>query len=335
MAKQQGINLKPTTPAPTPAPAGAKETYLQKYILLRKHNVKVAVRKAKMNKSCYLFLAPFAIIFTLFYIFPVVASIFFSFTYYNILETPRFIGLNNYISLLLEDEIFLIGIKNTLIIALVTGPLGYIMSFLFAWLINELPRWVRSVAIVVFYAPSIAGNCFVIFSVFFRGDAYGYVNAFLMNTGIIDNPILWLTNPQYMLPICMLVILWMSLGAGFLSFVAGLQGVDPALFEAGCIDGIRNRWQELWFITLPSMKPMLMFGAVMTITTSFGVCDVTMALCGYPSTDYAARTIVTHLFDYGFSRFEMGYACAIATILFLMMILCNKAIQSLLRRVGT
>jgi multiple sugar transport system permease protein len=243
--------------------------------------------------------------------------------------------LNNYISLLLEDEIFLIGIKNTLIIALVTGPLGYIMSFIFAWLINELPRWVRSIAIVVFYAPSIAGNCFVIFSVFFRGDAYGYVNAFLMNTGIIDNPILWLTNPKYMLPICMLVILWMSLGAGFLSFVAGLQGVDPALFEAGCIDGIRNRWQELWFITLPSMKPMLMFGAVMTITTSFGVCDVTMALCGYPSTDYAARTIVTHLFDYGFSRFEMGYACAIATILFLMMILCNKAIQSLLRRVGT
>ena len=133
----------------------------------------------------------------------------------------------------------------------------------------------------------------------------------------------------------MIVILWMSLGAGFLSFVAGLQGVDPSLFEAGCIDGIRNRWQELWFITLPSMKPMLMFGAVMTITSSFGVCDVTMQLCGYPSTDYAARTIVTHLFDYGFSRFEMGYACGIAAILFLMMILCNKAIQSLLRRVGT
>jgi multiple sugar transport system permease protein len=252
-----------------------------------------------------------------------------------VLESPRFIGLNNYISLLLEDDIFLIGIKNTLIIALVTGPLGYILSFLFAWLINELPRWVRSVAVVIFYAPSIAGNCFVIFSVFFRGDAYGYVNAFLMNIGIIDTPILWLTNPQYMLPICMLVILWMSLGAGFLSFVAGLQGVDPALFEAGCIDGIRNRWQELWFITLPSMKPMLMFGAVMTITTSFGVADVTMQLCGFPSTDYAVRTIVSHMIDYGSLRYEMGYACAIASILFLMMILCNKAIQSLLRRVGT
>ncbi len=309
--------------------------YFRKYVTLRKHNAKVAWKKMKRSKMCYLFLAPYAILFAMFFIAPVVVSIFFSFTYYNILEAPRFIGLQNYISLILEDDIFLQAIKNTLMIAVITGPLGYIMSFLFAWLINELPRWVRSVAVVVFYAPSIAGNCFVIFSVLFRGDAYGHVNALLMNMGIIDKPILWLINPTYMLPVCMLVILWMSLGTGFLSFVAGLQGVDRSQFEAGYMDGIKNRWQELWYITLPNMKPMLMFGAVMSITQAFGVCDVTMTLCGYPSTDYAARTIVTHLFDYGYSRFEMGYACAIATILFLMMILCNKAIQSLLRRVGT
>ena len=309
--------------------------YWKKYFVLRKHNTQVAWKKASKSKMCYLFLLPYALLFTLFYVAPVVISIFYSFTYYNILESPRFIGLQNYISLILEDDIFLIGLKNTFLIAVVTGPLGYIMSFLFAWLINELPRWVRSVAVVVFYAPSIAGNCYVIFSVFFRGDAYGYVNAFLMNLGIIDKPVLWFINPDYMLPICMLVILWMSLGTGFLSFVAGLQGVDRSQFEAGYMDGIKNRWQELWYITLPNMKPMLMFGAVMSITQAFGVCDVTMAMCGYPSTDYAARTIVTHLFDYGFTRFEMGYACAIATILFLIMILCNKAIQSLLRRVGT
>ena len=309
--------------------------YLHKYIELRKHNMQVAVRKAKARKMCYLFLAPYAILFTMFFVFPVVASIYYSFTYYNILEPPRFIGLQNYINLILQDDIFLIGVKNTLLIAVITGPLGYILSFLFAWLINELPRWIRSVAVIIFYAPSIAGNCYVIFSVFFRGDAYGYVNAALMNMGIIDTPKLWLIDPTYMLPICMLVILWMSLGTGFLSFVAGLQGVDRSQFEAGYMDGVKNRWQELWYITLPNMKPMLMFGAVMSITQAFGVADVTMALCGYPSTDYAARTIVTHLFDYGFSRYEMGYACEIATILVLMMILCNKAIQSLLRRVGT
>lgn len=309
--------------------------YIKKYIILRRHNFKVAVKKAKRSKMCYLFLAPYAILFTLFYILPVATSIILSFTYYNILESPVFIGLQNYISLILQDDVFLTGVKNTFLIAVITGPLGYIASFLFAWLINELPRWVRTIAVIVFYAPSIAGNVFVIFSIFFRGDAYGYVNATLMDMGIIDKPVLWLIDPKYMLPVCMLVILWMSLGTGFLSFVAGLQGVDRAQFEAGYMDGIKNRWQELWYITLPNMKPMLMFGAVMAITQSFGVCDVTMALCGYPSTDYAARTVVTHLFDYGFTRFEMGYASAIATLLFLVMILCNKAIQGILRRVGT
>ncbi|MBE6023293.1 MAG: sugar ABC transporter permease [Cellulosilyticum sp.] len=309
--------------------------YISKYFTLRRHNIDVAIKKAKINKMCYFFLAPYAILFALFYILPVVSSIILSFTYYNILEVPRFVGLQNYISLILEDEVFLTGVKNTFLIAVITGPIGYMASFFFAWLINELPRWIRTIAVVVFYAPSIAGNVFVIFSIFFRGDAYGYVNALLMDMGIIDKPVLWLVNPDYMLPICMLVILWMSLGSGFLSFVAGLQGVDRSQFEAGYMDGIRNRWQELYYITLPNMKPMLMFGAVMTITQSFGVCDVTMALCGYPSTDYAARTVVTHLFDYGFTRFEMGYASAIATLLFVVMILCNKAIQSILRRVGT
>ncbi|MBP3754924.1 MAG: sugar ABC transporter permease [Lachnospiraceae bacterium] len=309
--------------------------FLKDYVKVKKHNFRVGVKRARLSRNCYLFLAPYAIIFTMFYILPVVVSIVFGFTYYNILEAPRFVGLQNYISLFLEDDIFLMAIKNTFMIAIITGPLGYLGSFLFAWLINELPRWVRSVAVVVFYAPSIAGNCYVIFSVFFRGDAYGYVNAFLMNTGIIDTPILWFIDPRYMLPVCMLVILWMSLGAGFLSFVAGLQGIDKSQYEAGYMDGVKNRWQELWFITLPNMKPMLMFGAVMSITQAFSVCEVTMTLCGYPSTDYAARTIVTHLFDYGFSRFEMGYACSIATILFLIMILCNKAIQSMLSRVGT
>ena len=299
------------------------------------HNAKVAWKKAKISKMCYLFLAPYALLFTMFYILPVINSIFFSFTYYNILEPARFIGIHNYVSLILEDDVFLIGVKNTFMIAIVTGPLGYVLSFLFAWLINELPRWIRAVTIVIFYAPSISGTLYTIFTILFRGDYYGPVNSFLINWGIIDAPILWFNDPRYMLPICMVIILWMSLGAGFLSFVAGLQGIDGSQYEAGYMDGVRNRWQELWYITLPNMKPMLMFGAVMTITSSFGVCDVTMALCGYPSTDYAARTIVTHLFDYGFSRFEMGYACAIATMLFLIMILCNKAIQSLLRRVGT
>ena len=188
---------------------------------------------------------------------------------------------------------------------------------------------------VIFYAPSIAGNAYFIFSIIFRGDAYGYLNSFLLQFGLVDSPILFLLDPRYILPVIIVVILWMSMGTGFLSFIASLQGVDRSMYEAGYVDGIRNRWQELYHITLPSMKPMLLFGAVMSITTAFNVCDVPRALAGYPSTDYAARTIVTHLFDYGFSRFEMGYASAIATVLFVVMILCNKVIQSALRKVGT
>lgn len=310
-------------------------SFMQKYINKKKKNFHIAMYKAKRSKTCYLFLLPYAVIFTLFYIVPVVMSICLSFTYYNVLETPRFVGLSNYIDLFLADDVFLTSVTNTFAIAAITGPLGYLASFLFAWFINELPRYIRAFAVLIFYAPTISGQVYLIWAIMFSGDAYGYVNSFLMKLGFINAPILWLTDPKYMMPVILLVILWMSLGTGFLSFVAGLQGVDQSQYEAGYVDGIKNRWQELWYITLPNMKPMLMFGAVMAITQSFGVCEVTMALAGFPSTDYAARTVVTHLFDYGSVRFEMGYASAIATVLFITMILCNKLIQSLLRKVGT
>jgi len=311
------------------------KTLTGKYIRMKREQLQYDWEKAKRMKVCYLFLLPYALLFFTFFILPICTSIYYSFTNYNILEPPKFVGMQNYINLVLQDEVFLTAVRNTLVIAVITGPVGYILSFLFAWFINELPRWLRTLAVVVFYAPSIAGNAFYIFSIIFRGDAYGYLNSFLLDMALIDAPKLWLTDPNYMLTVIVIVILWMSMGTGFLSFVAGLQGVDRSMYEAGYVDGIRNRWQELYYITLPSMKPMLLFGAVMSITSAFNVCDVPRALAGYPSTDYAARTIVTHLFDYGFSRFEMGYASAIATVLFLLMILCNKAIQSMLRKVGT
>lgn len=307
---------------------------LSRYWSIKKDNMRYEWEKAKRLKICYLFLLPYAVLFAAFFILPIATSIYYSFTYYNILEPPRFIGFQNYINLVLQDEVFLTAVKNTFVIAVITGPIGYIMSFLFAWFINELPRWLRTIAVVVFYAPSIAGNAFVVFSIIFRGDAYGYLNSFLLQFGLIDSPILWLLDPKYIMPVIIIVTLWMSMGTGFLSFVAGLQGVDRSMYEAGYVDGIRNRWQELYYITLPSMKPMLLFGAIMAITSAFNVSDVPRALAGYPSTDYAARTVVTHLFDYGFSRFEMGYASAIATVLFLAMILSKKAIQAMLRRIG-
>ena len=236
--------------------------FWKKYFALRQRNARIAWDRAKHMKFCYAFLAPYALLFLTFYILPMLISIYYSFTYNNILEPARFIGMGNYITLILKDDVFLTAVKNTFLLAVITGPVGYIMSFCFAWLINELPRWVRTIAVVIFYAPSIAGNAYYIFSIIFRGDAYGYLNAILMKLGILNAPILWLTTPDYIMPVIIIVTLWMSMSTGFLSFVAGLQGVDRSQYEAGYVDGIRNRWQELYYITLPNMKPMLMLSLI-------------------------------------------------------------------------
>lgn len=289
----------------------------------------------KKNKDCYLYLSPYFIIFFVFTVLPVVISIFLSFTYFNVLQPPRFIGLQNYINLVANDDLFILSVKNTLIIALFTGPIGYILSLLLAWFINELSPTMRAITVTLFYAPSISGAAYLIWTLLFSGDAYGYFNSFLLNLGIIDAPIQFLLDTKYMMPILIIVMIWMSMGTGFLAFVAGMQTVDVSMYEAGYVEGINNRWQELWFITLPVMKPQLMFGAVMSITSSFGAGAVGAQLFGTPSTDYAVHTITNHMEDVGNVRMEMGYACAIATILFFLMIGMNKVVQYLLSKVGT
>ncbi len=288
----------------------------------------------KLHKEKYLMILPFALIFICFTAIPVLVSIVLSFTNFNMLQTPNFIGLDNYINLIVFDDIFLIAVKNTMLFALVTGPISYLMCFVFAWLINELPPIPRALLTLVFYAPSISGNAFVIWKLLFSSDMYGYINAWLLNIGIIDSPILWFETAEYIMPILIIVQLWLSLGVSFLSFIAGLQSVDKTMYEAGAIDGIKNRWQELWYITLPAMKPQLMFGAVMQITSSLSVAGISTELAGFPSVDYAGHTILTHLNDYGSTRYEMGYASAIATVMFFIMIFANIIVQKLLRRVG-
>jgi multiple sugar transport system permease protein len=274
------------------------------------------------------------LIFFTFTVIPVVFSLVLSFFYFNMLEFPRFVGWQNYSRLFLNDDVFMIALKNTFMFSIVTGPVSYIACFIFAWIINELSPKVRAVMTLIFYAPAISGNVFFIWLIVFSGDRYGYLNGFLIKFGFLLEPIQWLTNEKYILAIVIIVQLWLSLGTSFLAFIAGLQTIDRSLIEAGAMDGIKNRWQELWFITLPSMRPQLMFGAVMQITGSLAVADITIALAGFPSVNYAAHTIVTHLMDFGTIRFEMGYASAIATVLFGIMIGTNMVTQKLLRKVG-
>ena len=291
-------------------------------------------KEMKRNWIAYVLILPYVLIFTLFTILPVILSFVISFTDFNMLQWPNFVGIENYVNLFFADDIFLLACTNTLIFAAIVGPASYLMSFLVAWFINELPPRIRSVITLIFYAPSISGQVYMIWGTLFSGDAYGWVNATLIEIGMITEPIQWFKNAEYIMPLCIVVALWTSLGHAFLSFIAGLQGVDRSLYEAGAVDGVKNRWQELWYITLPSMRPQLMFGAVMAITNSFGFGGVVTALCGFPSVDYAAHTIMHHLEDYGGARYEIGYSSAIAVVLFTVMIAANMLVKKLLSKVG-
>lgn len=288
----------------------------------------------KKNRASYAMMAPYFILFFFFTVLPVLMSIVLSFTDFNMLEAPNFIGWRNYVKLFLEDNIFTVALKNTLIFAVITGPVSYMLCLLFAWIINEFKGVLRAFLTLIFYAPSICGNAYLVWNLILTGDRYGYLNGILLKLGIINEPILWMQTEKYVLPVLIVVQLWLSLGTGFLSFIAGLQTVDKSMYEAAALDGVKNRWQELWYVTLPAMKPQLMFGAVMQITQSFAVADISINLAGNPSVNYAGATVVTHLLDYGSTRFEMGYASAIATILFLLMVGTNKLVQKILGRVG-
>ncbi len=294
-------------------------------------------KEMKKNKVAYLMVAPYMILFTIFTVLPVVLSAFISFTNFNMIDIAgtEFLFFENYITLFFDDDIFLIACKNTLIFAAIVGPVSYLMSFLVAWFINELSPRIRAIVTLVFYAPSISGQVFTIWGAFFGSDEYSWANAWLMELGMITDPINWFRDVKYIMPLCIIVALWTSLGTSFLSFIAGLQGIDRSMYEAGAVDGVKNRWQELWYITLPSMKPQLMFGAIMAITGAFGFGGIVDALCGFPSTDYAAHTIMHHLNDFAGSRYEMGYASAIAVVLFAIMIGANMVVKRALSKVGT
>lgn len=285
----------------------------------------------KKSTVSYMLIAPFMIAFIIFIMVPVFAAIILSFTDFNMLQIPHWVGFDNYKRLFMSDTVFLTAAKNTLLLALITGPLSYILCFAFAWLINELPQKLNAVMTVVLYAPSISGQTFVIWAWILSGDRYGLVNGFMMRLGLINEPIQWLTDTDYMLAATIVVQLWLSLGTSFLAHIAGLKNVDTTLYEAAAIDGVKNRIQEVLYITLPSMKPQLLFAAVQQISASFGVGAVQIALTGNPSTDYATHTIIAHIADYSNTRFEMGYASAMSTILLLIMLGVNRVINKVLK----
>lgn len=278
--------------------------------------------------------APFTVFFVIFTVIPIISALVLSLTDYNLLQINHFVGLKNYTRLLLDDSVFLIAFKNTMIQALITGPIGFILSFVIAWLINELGRTTRSIVTLIVYSPALAGNIFFIWQYIFSSDSRGFINNFLMQLGVIKDPIYWLTDEKYNFIIVMIVSIWMGFGTGFLSFVAGFKSLDKSFFEAAAVDGLKNRWQELYYVTFPQMGPQLMFGAVMSISSAFAVGAVNQSLTGFPSSNYSTHTILLHMTDYANNRFEMGYASAIAVVLFVLMILFKAVVNKVLSKFG-
>lgn len=287
----------------------------------------------KSRWQLYALVAPFLILFFFMTVLPVLSSIVLSFANFDMVSFPSFVGFQNYLRMFLHDDLFPIIFKNTLLLAILTGPSGFLLSFVLAWFINEFKPLLRTVFSFMFYAPTLAGGIYI-WQIAFSSDAYGYINSILLSCGFITQPIAWLSSAQYIVPIVVAVQLWSGLGVSFLSNLSGLQNVNYELYEAGAIDGIRNRWQELWYITLPGMKHMLLFSAVMQIAGSFSISGIIQQLAGYPTVNYAADTIVSYLSDVGNVKYEMGYASALSVVLFLMMIITRGITGKLLGKTG-
>ncbi len=288
--------------------------------------------KRDNNKNGYLFILPYALVFTIFILVPVILAVVLSFTNFNAIEFPSWVGFLNYITVLTNDEVFMQHVlPNTVVYALVVGVGGYILSFVLAWALCNLPSALRTIFALIIYSPSMTAGVAmgVVWKVIFSGDQTGLLNSWLMELGIITEPIIWLINADYLLPIVIVIGLWSSMGIGFLSLIAGILNIDESLYEAGAIDGVKNRFQEMIYITIPSMKPQMFFAAVMAIVNAFQAGSIYALLTGNPSPGYASQLLVNHIEDYGFLRYEMGYAAAVSVVLLLIVQIFSKVANKL------
>ena len=277
-------------------------------------------KRMHSNKAGYLFVAPYAILFIIFILAPVIVAAALSFTNFNAIQFPKLVGFLNYVNLITGDDVFMkYVLPNTVKYALIVGVGGYILAFLLAWGLSNLPKVPRTVFALILYSPSMTTGVAmaVLWKIMFTGDQTGYLNSWLMDIGAINEPIIWLTNTTFLLPIVIIIGLWSSMGVGFLSILAGLLNVDESLYEAAAIDGVKNRFQEMIYVTIPSMKPQMLFAAVMQIVGAFQNGTISTLLAGNPTPGYAAQLIVNHIEDYGFIRYEMGYAAAVSVVLLL------------------
>lgn len=287
----------------------------------------------RMNHPAW-FIVPYWTLFSIFIIVPVVIAMGLSLTYFNAIQTPNYIAVTNYIELITMDTVFMQNVlPNTIRFALIVGPVGYLLSFLLAWMLAQIPSKPRTVLAIILYSPSLTMGVALasMWRIIFSGDANGYLNSWLMNWGIILEPIQFLQSPDYLMTIMIVVSLWSSMGVGFLAMLAGVLNIDQTLYEAAYIDGIKNRTQEIFYITIPQMRPQMLFGAVMAVVGTFQAGGIGVALSGSnPTPQYAGQLIVNHIEDFGFIRYAMGYASAVSVALLLIVYSLSKVTQKIL-----
>lgn len=289
---------------------------------------RIEKRRRKLDLAVPVLLGPYAIMFLFFIALPVLLAVILSFTYFNTVAPPEFTGLQNYINALTQDEVFIKNVlPNTIKFSLIVGPIGYALQFLLAWALAQIQKVPRTILALIFYSPSmtIGVATAVIWRTLFSGDQYGYLNFMLMRFNLIEKPVQWLQQTDFILPIMIGITLWGSMGVGFLAMLSGVMNIDAELYEAAYIDGIKNRFQEIIYITIPSMKPQMLFGAVMAIVNTFATGQIGVDLTGAnPTPQYAGSTMVTHIEDYGFLRYDMGYAAALSVILLLIIFVFSR-----------
>jgi multiple sugar transport system permease protein len=281
----------------------------------------------RMNRPAW-FIVPYWFLFAFFIVIPVLAAIALSFTFFNSIQAPTFVGVHNYIELITLDTVFMrYVLPNTLRFAFIVGPVGYALSFIVAWMLSHLPKTPRTILAIIFYSPSLTAGVAMaaMWRIIFSGDAQGYLNAFLLDLGLIVEPIQFLQDPNLLMTIMIVVSLWSSIGVGFLAMLAGILNVDRTLYEAAYIDGIKNWIQEIIYVTIPAMKPQMIFGAVMAVVGTFQAGAIGVALSGTnPTPNYAGQLIVNHIEDFGFIRYMMGYAASVSVILLVMVYAISK-----------
>ena len=316
-----------------------KVSFLKKIkLFFRKAFDKFGAWMDKGNRTTVIFLAPYVLMFFVFIVLPIVVAMVFSFTYYNGVSKPEFVGLSNYVYLFTQDSVFMRKIlPNTLLFAIIVGPGGYILSFILAWILSQITKLPRTILALIIYSPSMTSGVAmtVLWKIIFSGDEQGYLNAILLDMNIIAEPIQWLQSPEYLMPVMIIVTLWSSMGIGFLAMLSGLLNVDKEQYEAAYLDGVSNRIQEIFYITIPNMKSQMLFGAVMAIVSAFSAGAIGVQLSGSnPTPQNAGQLVVNHIEDYGILRKELGMSAALSVILLIIVYIFNRLFTRFFREKG-